>query len=458
MTRPSAFWHPFSDMSVVAGHDLVIESGEGSTVYGEDGTAYLDATAALWYCNVGHGRSEIADAVMRQMSRIASYSNFGDLATRPTLDLADRLAALAPMTDAKVFFTSGGSDGVDTAVKLVRRYWSLLGRPERTTIVTRTRSYHGMHVAGTSIAGIEANRAGYGPLDTDVAMVEWDDPQALVARLDELGPDRVAAFFCEPVIGAGGVYPPPAGYLDAVREACRERGVLFVADEVVTGYGRTGAMFASQDLSPDIVLTAKGLTSGYLPMGAVLVSGAVAEPFWNGTGVLWRHGYTYSGHASAAAAAMANLDIIEREGLVRRVRGSQLALAAAVAPLRGHSWVSDVRAGVGLLGAVQLDPEVLAGDPSLMARVIAGLRDSGVLTRGLADGSVQLSPPFVITRSEVQRIATSIDDVLGALGSVRMPVSAIDVDLLPDVTSDEQGGFESLDAQLLADVPPHHGS
>ena len=459
----SSFWHPFADMSVVAGHDFVIASGRGAHVTDETGRDYLDATAGLWYCNIGHGRAEIGEAVARQMSSIASYSNFGDMTTRPTLELADRLTGLAPMAGAKVFFTSGGSDAVDTAVKLVRRYWNLAGESQRTVIITRDRSYHGMHMAGTSLAGIPANRDGYGPLDTGVARVAWDDADALAELIDDLGRDNVAAFFCEPVIGAGGVYPPPPGYLAAVREVCRERGVLFVADEVITGYGRTGRMFASEGLDPDLVLTAKGLTSGYLPMGAVLVGALVARPFWDSPGSFWRHGYTYSGHASAAAAAMANLDIIEGEELIPRVAGLQLALTAALVPLRDHAWVSDVRSGVGLLAAVTVAPEILAGDATVMPRLIAGLRERGILTRGLADGSVQISPAFVITRDELNTLASAIDGALVDLGSTRTDSAtgatrAAGRDLLPDVTSDETGGFGSLDDRLRADVPPHHGS
>jgi adenosylmethionine-8-amino-7-oxononanoate aminotransferase len=458
MSTSSAFWHPFADMSAVAGHELVIESGHGSYVTA-GGVEYLDVTAGLWYCNVGHGRREIADAVQRQMSHVAAYSNFGDLATQPTLELADRLSALAPMPDAKVFFTSGGSDAVDTAVKLVRRYWSLVGKPERTTIIHRTRAYHGMHLAGTSLAGIPANREGYGPLDSDTSTVEWNDADALATRIDELGADKVAAFFCEPVIGAGGVYPPPPGYLEKARQVCRDRGVLFIADEVITGYGRTGVMFASAGLEPDVVLTAKGLTSGYLPMGAVLVAGTVADPFWTAPSVLWRHGYTYSGHASAAAAAMANLDIIEREGLIARVAESQLTLTAALSGLRRHEYVVEVRSGVGLLGAVQLRPEILADDPTTLPRVLAAMRSRGLLTRGLADGGVQVSPPFVITRDELHRIGTGIDEALTEVGSVKSGGPVLDgTQLLPEVTSDEAGGFESSDARLLADVPPHHGN
>ena len=447
-------------MSVVAGHDFIIESGQGVYVRGADGRDYLDGTAGLWFCNVGHGRTEIADAVAAQMSKIASYSNFGDLATRPTLELADRLAAMAPMPNARIFFTSGGSDAVDTAVKLVRRYWGLLGQPTKQVIITRTRSYHGMHFAGTSLAGIPANKDGYGELDPHVRHVEWNDPWALAKEIDDVGADRVAAFFCEPIIGAGGVYLAPEGYLDEVRAICRERDVLFVTDEVISGFGRAGAMFASEmwSLDPDVMLTAKGLTSGYQPMGAVFVSEKVAEPFWNTPGLVWRHGYTYTGHASAAVAAMANLDIIEREGLIARVLDLQLALSGALAPLRSHSWVSDVRSGVGLLGAVTIDPELLAADPSIVGRLMMAVRSHGVILRPLADGSMQVSPPFVIDRDGLHTIGAALDAALTDLGSHRDAPVTSDVVAVPEQARDDANGFYSLDAMLRAEVPPHHGS
>ncbi|MCX8526810.1 MAG: aminotransferase class III-fold pyridoxal phosphate-dependent enzyme, partial [Candidatus Nanopelagicales bacterium] len=382
------FWHPFADMSTVAGDGFVVASGNGCTVRGEDGRDYLDATAGLWYCNVGHGRAEIGEAVARQMSQIAAYSNFGDFSTRPTIDLADRLVEMAPMPDAKVFFTSGGSDSVDTAVKLVRRYWDVVGQPDRQQIITRTHSYHGMHVGGTQLSGIPVNRVG--PDDDGSAIVTWDDPQALADAIDRIGEHRVAAFFCEPVIGAGGVFTAPAGYLEAVRTICRDRDVLFVADEVITGFGRTGSMFASGGLDPDLVLTAKGLTSGYLPMGAVLVSARVSDPFFSSPGLMWRHGYTYSGHATAAVAATVNLDIVEREGLVAKVAESATSLTAALLPLRDHDLVTEVRSGSGLLAAVQLHPLTLAQDATLMPRIMRNMRENGVLSRALATGAIQI--------------------------------------------------------------------
>lgn len=448
-------WHPFADMAAVsAAGELVIDHGEGAYVVDEQGRRYLDASAGLWYCNVGHGRAALADAAGAQMRRLASYSAFGDLATRPALDLAERLAAMAPMEDARIFLTSGGSDSVDTAVKLVRRYWAEQGASTRSVIVTREHAYHGMHLAGTSLAGIEANKAGHGDLDPAVVQVPWDDAAALEALLSER--DDIAAFFCEPIIGAGGVYAPPGDYLARVRETCRRHDVLFVADEVISGYGRAGAMFASDRwaLDPDVLLTAKGITSGYIPLGAVLVGSRVAEPFWTplSPSVMWRHGYTYSAHATACAVALANLDIVESEGLVARVDVLQHSLAAALRPLAAYDAVSEVRAGVGLLAAVDYTTE--AKTDGVPARVLAALREHGVLTRNLASGALQVSPPFVVSDADIDLLGHAVGEALAAAGATRPapPPSG----LLPDITTDE--GVDAYDDRhYLEQRPPHHG-
>lgn len=409
------FWHPFADMrSIVANGELVIDRGEGAHVYDTAGRRYLDATASLWYCNVGHGRREIADAAARQMVRLESYSTFGDLANRPALDLAERVAAVAPVSDPRVFLTSGGSDSIDTAVKLARRYWQAKGERERTLVVSRTGSYHGMHLAGTSLAGIESNKQGYGPLMQDVDSVPRDSADALGELIARVGPERVAAFFCEPVIGAGGVFHAPPGYLARVREICRESGVLFVADEVITGFGRVGSWFASERfaLDPDLIVCAKGITSGYLPLGAVIAAGHVAEPFFDGTVGLWRHGYTYSGHATVAAAALANLDLLEREGLIPRARMLELELADALWPLASHDLISEIRVAEGVLAAVQIDPAAIAADAGLPARVVAAARSVGVMTRSLATGAIHVSPPLVITVDELRELADGLHKAL----------------------------------------------
>jgi putrescine---pyruvate transaminase len=405
------FWHSFADMAAVerAG-ELVIDRGEGVHVWDDHGRRYVDATAALWYCNVGYGREEIAEAAAAQLRTLSAYSTFGDLSNRPAMELCERVASVAPVRDGRVFLTSGGSDSIDTAAKIVRRYWQLVGRADRTVFVTRERAYHGMHVAGTSLAGIEANATGYGALVGDVVRVEWDSAEGLREAIASAGPERVAAFFCEPVIGAGGVFPPPEGYLAEVRAICRETGVLFVADEVITGFGRVGDWFASSrwDLEPDLVTCAKGITSGYLPMGAVIAAPNVTEPFWAEGAGMFRHGYTYSGHAAVAAAALANLEIVEREGLHKRGLQLESDLADALRPLETHPLVEEVRAGTGVLAAVQLRSDALAEDPALPARVVSACRRAGVMTRALATGALQISPALVIDEPAAAEVRDGI--------------------------------------------------
>ncbi len=410
MTR---FWHPFADMAAVqAAGELPIVRGEGYHVWDADGRRYLDATASLWYSMIGHGRAEVADAVSDQMRRLEAYSTFQDL-TNPVVDeLVERVAGLAPVPGSTVFLTSGGSDSIDTAVKMARRFWQLEGEQGRTVLIRREGAYHGMHTGGTSLAGIAANLDGYGGFLPDVAEVPWDDAGALHAAIEAAGPERVAAFFCEPVVGAGGIYAPPPGYLEKARQVCRDAGVLFIADEVITGFGRTGAWFASErwSLEPDLIVCAKGITSGYLPLGAVIAAPRVWETFWaEGVG-MWRHGYTYTGHASVAAAALANLDILEGDGLIARGGALEAEIEAALTPLASHALVSEVRAGCGAMAAVQIDPERLAADPGLLGRVVPACRRAGIMTRTLATGAIHVSPPLILD-------AAGLDELAGGIGA-----------------------------------------
>ena len=412
------FWHPFADMaSIVTGGELVLDRGDGCYVWDVDGHRYLDATASLWYCNVGWGRGEIGEAAAAQMATLPTYSAFGDFVVPVMIELTDRVSALAPMTDAKVFLTSGGSDSIDTATKMARRYWQLLGETERTVLVRREKAYHGMHTAGTSLAGIPANATGHGALIEDVLEVPWDDADSLRAAIDEVGADRVAAFFCEPVIGAGGVWPPPDGYLEAVRQVCRDTGVLFVADEVITGFGRCGDWFASTrfDLEPDIVVCAKGISSGYLPLGAVIASNGVAEPFWAEGAGAWRHGYTYSGHAAVAAAALVNIDILDREGLPARAKEMEGSFLDALKQLSDHELVGDVRGGLGLLAAVNLRQDLVEKDPALGARVGLETRRAGVLVRPLLGGALAVSPPLTIDDEQIEELVSGMRAGLDAV-------------------------------------------
>jgi adenosylmethionine-8-amino-7-oxononanoate aminotransferase len=403
-------------MTAVKGNELVLVRGEGVHVWDDAGNRYLDGCASLWYCNVGHGRAEIADAAAEQIRTLETWSIFGESANPPALELAALLAEHAPMDDAKVFFTTGGGDAIDTAAKLARAYWLTNGEPERVHIVGRTNGYHGTMAFGTSIGGMEAVRSGWGPLVPATSQVAHDSAQALRDELERVGPERVAAFFCEPVIGAGGVYPPVPGYVEEVAQICAEAGVLFVCDSVIVGFGRVGGWFGCErfGVRPDLVTFAKGVTSGYLPLGGVLVSGRVAEPFWERAGNAVRHGQTYAGHATACAAGLANLAILEREGLIERGRELEDDLRDALAPLASHPLVGEVRSGVGLMAAVELAPDVLEADAAAVAKLYRGVRSRGVLLRQQAK-ALAVSPPLIVTVEQLGEIAEAL---AGALDEV----------------------------------------
>jgi adenosylmethionine-8-amino-7-oxononanoate aminotransferase len=405
----TALWHSQAHMPSVKRGEIVVVRGEGAYLWDEDGNRYLDTPSGLWYCNVGHGRKEIADAVAAQMATLETYHTFQQFANRPALDLAERISELAPIPHAKVFLTSGGSDAIDAAGKLARRYWSALGKPEKRTIVTRERAYHGLHAFGTSIIGLDINREGIGQLVSETARVATNDASAFAALIDELGSDAIAAFFAEPIVGTGGVIHPAPGYFDEVQRLCREHEILFVADEVITGFGRTGELFATQrfGLEPDMMIMAKGITSGYLPLGGVIVDERVWTPFWEDeSDLVFRHGLTYAGHASVCAAAMANLDILEREELVARVRMLEQVLERELRPFESHELVAEVRTGIGLLAGIELH------DTAAAQRVASGMLARGVIGRTLPDGVIHVAPPFVVTEDDLAMLAAVIGEAL----------------------------------------------
>jgi putrescine---pyruvate transaminase len=419
VTRTTSFWHPFADMGAVSRDELVIERGEGVWVWDVEDRRFLDATASLWYANIGHGRTEIADAVATQMKRLEAYSTFGDFGNRPANELCAALSERAPMADARVFLGSGGGDAIDTAAKIARRHFVLQGQPERTHLISRTQGYHGTHGFGTSIGGIEANTSNWGPLVPGTSSVEFDSLPALEAEIQRIGPDRVAAFFCEPVIGAGGVYPPPEGYIQGVADLCAEHGILFVVDSVICGFGRLGTWFGIErwdDVTPDLITFAKGVTCGYLPLGGVIVAGAVAEPFFaEPGGPMLRHGATYAGHASCCAAALKVLDIYEEENLLTRGRELEEPLRDALSSLAGHPAVGEVRAGLGFLAAIGLSQDALTIEPAAPQKVAAGAREAGVLVRPLL-GGVAVSPPLICEQEHIDQIADAIRHGLDQLG------------------------------------------
>lgn len=402
----SRLWRAQAHLPTVLADSVVIVRGEGAHLVTAEGDRLLDATAGLWHANVGHGRPEIARAAFDQLSRLETHHVFGPFTNDRAESLAARVAEMAPIPDARVFFTSGGSDSVDLACKLARRWAQVAGEPARTTIVSRVDAYHGLHGFGTSIAGIPPNREGYGgEIVPETARVHATDLDVVRAQVDALGPERIAAIVAEPVIGTGGVVPPPPGYLAGLQDLARRSGSLFVVDEVITGFGRTGEMFATarEGLDPDMVLVAKGITSGYAPLGGVIVAPRVWGPFADGPDApIFRHGITYSGHATSCAIADANLDILRDEALVERAARLTPALDAALAPLRGLPGVREVRSGYGFLAGVELDAAIPA--PVVAAECVR----RGVIVRALHRNTLQVSPPFVIEEDDLGRIADTI--------------------------------------------------
>jgi adenosylmethionine-8-amino-7-oxononanoate aminotransferase len=392
---------------------IKVVRGEGAIVYDDLGNRYVDALASLWYCNVGHGRSEIVDAVQRQMTSIAAFHTFDRFTNEPAEALTTRLAGLAPMPNARVFLTTGGSEAVDTAMKLARLAHYVGGNPDRTLIVSRRPSYHGVTFGGMTATGLPLNQQGFGPLLPDVEQVPHDDLDALDAILVERG-DQLAAIIAEPVIGAGGVYPPSDGYLTALRERCDRHGGLLILDEVICGFGRLGRWWGAEHYGvvPDLVTFAKGVTSGYLPVGGVLVGEAVRRPLEaDGTFVL-RHGHTYGGHPASCGAALANLDIIEREALVERAVKVGDRLAAGLRSIVDAATITEVR-GAGAVWAIGLGE----GIDAIEAR--EELLTRGVIARPIGASTMAYCPPLVITDADIDQVVDATAESVRAVAARR---------------------------------------
>lgn len=410
-----SLWHPFADMSTVQHAPFVVDRGEGIYAYDEEGKEYIDAAASLWYMNIGYGRDEVVDAMAEQARKVPAFHTFVDSASRPPLELAAKIASVSPDPDSKVFFGSGGSDAVDTAAKMARRYFNAIGQPERTVFIAREWGYHGTHAYGTSLGGMEPNRVGYGgDLVSDIVVVPHDDPDAVEKAIDHAGAERVAGIFVEAVIGAGGIRPVPADYLSTVRESIRKAGGLYISDEVITGFGRVGDWFAANKfgLEPDLITFAKGVTCGYAPLGGVIAAPHIAEPFFNTPGLVFRHGYTYSGHSTACTAGLVVMDILEQEGLIERAAALEEEIHQALAPLEDLDVVASVRRGVGALCAVQLD---VGEDETLPGRAAVACREAGVITRAVGGGGLQVSPPLIMTPEQVEEMGSLFQKGLSTL-------------------------------------------
>ncbi|MGH7644031.1 MAG: aspartate aminotransferase family protein [Gemmatimonadales bacterium] len=398
---PPAFLHPFARPA--AEDFITIVSGDGAVVTDAKGRAYIDAMASLWYCNVGHGRVEIADAVADQLRRLGNFHAFDIYTNEPAERLTTLLAELAPMDAARVFLTCSGSEAVDSAVKLARLAHHLAGRRERRLVVSRHPSYHGVTYGGTTLTGLPANQEGFGPLVEGTVQVPKDDLEAVEAVFAERG-DVVAAVIAEPVIGAAGVFPAVPGYLAGLRRLCDAHGAFLILDEVITGLGRLGRWWGAQHygVTPDLVTFAKAVTSGYLPLGGVLVGAAVRGPLEADPGFVLRHGHTYSGHPSACAAALAALGIQRREALIDRAPGIGKRLSAGLrAVAREHDQIAEVR-GEGAVWAVGLAPGVAA------TAVRDRMLEHGVIVRPIGDSTIAFCPPLVISEVQIDACAEAL--------------------------------------------------
>ncbi len=407
-----SLWHPFAQMGKFKNSRLLLTRGEDVWVWDEQGRRYLDATASLWYSNVGHGRDSIREAVSAQMSELEAYSTFGDFSNPPADELARQLSGLSPIDGAKVFLTSGGGDSIDTAAKLTRRYWHEQGHEGRHHLIGRTHGYHGTHGFGTSLAGIPPNRESVGGLVEDVSIIAHDDASALEAEIQKLGPEQVAAFFLEPVIGAGGVYPPPDGYIEEVAGICRKHGVLLVVDAVICAFGRLGTWFGIErwpGVVPDMITFAKGVTSGYLPLGGVVISPEIAAPFWDEPDAPpFRHGATYAGHATCCAAALENIRILDEEDLLPRGHDLEADLFEQMNRAAELPATGEVRGGLGLMAALELAPEVMDRDAGAPVKLAMKMREHGVLARPLGRG-VTVSPPLTVGADHLELIGDALE-------------------------------------------------
>jgi putrescine aminotransferase len=422
------YLHPFTDYkSLHAKGTRVIVRAEGVYLYDSDGNRILDGMAGLWCVNLGYGRRELAEAAYRQLLELPYYNSFFQTAHPPAIELAKQLVDLTPPQFNRVFFTGSGSEGNDTVVRLVRRYWDLLGQPQRKVIISRVNAYHGSTMAGASLGGMAFMHEQGGLPIPDIVHVPqpyWygeggEDAPAefglrvageLERKILELGADRVAAFIGEPIQGAGGVIIPPETYWPEVQRICDRHGILLVADEVICGFGRTGHWFGSDlyGLRPDLMTIAKGLSSGYLPIGGVMVADRVADVLIERGGE-FAHGYTYSGHPAACAVASVNLALIRQERLVERTREETGPyLAARWRELAEHPLVGEARS-VGLIGALELVRDKRTrrffdkrGEVGTICRDFCF--QNGLIMRAVRDTMI-ISPPLVITTEQIDELA-----------------------------------------------------
>jgi putrescine aminotransferase len=401
MSTPT-FLHAFASPARDSNGYVSIVKGEGTLVWDEDGNEYIDAMASLWYANIGYGRQEMATAIGDQTMELGGFHTFTSW-TNPQADsLAERIADLSPYDRGRVFFCSSGSEAVESVMKIARAAQSQAGHPERTLIVSRERGYHGVGYGGTSASGLPPNQAAFGPFVGDVVTVDADDLSKMAAVLEEHR-GEVAAVITEPVQGAAGVWPPGEGYLEGLRDLCDAYGAYLIFDEVITGFGRLGTWFAAQHfgITPDLITFAKAVTSGYIPLGGVIISDGVRDTLEADPEFVLRHGFTYSGHPVACRAGLVNLDILEREGLLDRVAQIDSIFRERLGPLLDGGTIGALR-GVGGMWAVGMPPGVAETD------VFQRMLGHGVIARPVP-GAITFCPPLVITDEQLHTVVDVLE-------------------------------------------------
>jgi putrescine aminotransferase len=411
----------------------VIVGGEGATVRDIEGREYIDAIGALWLANVGYGRRELADVAAAQMRQLPFWSLFYGWGNEPAIRLAAELARIAPAGFRHAFFTSGGSEANETSIKFARLYHVRRGNPGKRIVIGLQRAYHGVSYGAMTATGLERVREGYAPLVGAFEHIpgaycyrcpfgktypecQVDCADELERAIGRLGAENVAAFIAEPIQGVGGVITPPAGYYEKVRAICDRHDVLWIADEVICGFGRTGRLFGVEHwtVRPDLISCAKGITSGYMPLGASLVSDKVYAALRGDGHQPLNHGFTYSGHPVACAVALENIRILQREGLPARAAELGESLRAQILAL-GNPYIGEVR-GKGLLVGVELVRDRGSREPAdVAAAVELACRRDGVILRALGGNIISISPPLVITPAQITRVVATLDQAVRAV-------------------------------------------
>ncbi|MBD8890966.1 aspartate aminotransferase family protein [Roseibium litorale] len=423
LIHPVASWRGHEASGV-----RVLKSAKGATVTDASGKTLLDGFAGLWCVNAGYGQDSVIEAATRQLRELPYATGYFGLGSEPAIRLASRLADHAPGDLSHVYFTLGGSDAVDTTVRFVSYYWHAKGKPQKDQFISVEQGYHGSSTVGSGLTALPAFHAGFGvpfnwqhkipshyayrnPAGSSAEAIIAASLAALKAKVEDLGgAERVAAFYVEPIQGSGGVLVPPAGWMKAMRDACREMDILFIADEVITGFGRTGPIFAclEEEIVPDMMTAAKGLTSGYVPMGAVFLSDHMYQVMADAAGpAAVGHGFTYSAHPVSAAVGLAVLDLYE-DSLFENGRKMGERLQAGLASLKDHPLVGDVR-GRGMLAAVELVTDKAAKTPLPAAakpavKVFDRAWENGLVIRAFAQGVLGYAPPLCCTADEIDQI------------------------------------------------------